>query len=222
MTYSSFDFSKIDPTLAYYHMLAVIAPRPIAWVSTKSAAGVNNLAPFSFFNAFSADPPVLGFAPASKDDGSFKDTYTNIAETADCVINMVSFDLAQQMNISSQATNQDEFKLANLTAIDSTLVKSPRVAEAPVQIEARLLEIINFRKDASGKTRLYRHQDSKAGTTGTGNLIICEALCLHIRNDLIKDGRIDTVSLDLIGRNGRDYYTRANADSMFRLPKSVS
>ncbi len=219
MTYSSFEFSKIDSTQAYYHLLAVIAPRPIAWVSTRSAAGVNNLAPFSFFNAFSADPPVLGFAPASHEDGSFKDTYKNIAETADCVINMVNFDLAKQMNITAQAADSDEFKLSGLTAIASTLVKSPRVAEAPVQIEARLLEIINFRRDTAGKTRLYKHIDSKEGTTGSGNLIICEALCLHIREDLIRDGRIDTASLDLIGRNGRDYYTRANADSMFRLER---
>lgn len=219
MTYSSFDFSKIVPAQAYYHLLAVIAPRPIAWVSSRSAAGINNLAPFSFFNAFSADPPVLGFAPASNADGSFKDTYNNIAETGDCVINMVSFDLAEQMNITAQAADSDEFKLANLKTIDSKLVKSPRVAEAPVQIEARLLEIINFRRDANGKTQLYKHLESKVGTTGSGNLIICEAVCLHIREDLIKDGRIDTVSLDLIGRNGRDYYTRANQDSMFRLER---
>ena len=219
MSYSSFDFSKIDPNQAYYHLLAVIAPRPIAWVSSRSAEGVNNLAPFSFFNAFSANPPVVGFAPASKDDGSYKDTYNNIAATGDCVINMVSHDLAEQMNATAKSSEPDEFKIAGLTAIDSQLVKAPRLAEARVQIEASLLEIINFRRDANGKTKLYYNLPAGDTLNGSGNLILCELLCMHVREDLIRDGRIDTVALDLVGRNGADYYTRANESSMFRISR---
>ncbi len=219
VNYSSFDFSKIDPTQVYYHLLAVIAPRPIAWVSTRSSAGINNLAPFSFFNAFSADPPVVGFAPASKDDGSHKDTYINIAATGDCVINMVSYELAERMNVTAKSPEPDEFKTAGLTAIDSTLVKAPRVAEAPVQIEAKLLEIINFRRDESGRAGLYYKLQSEEGLSGSGNLIVCELVCMHIREDLVRDGRIDTAAIDLIGRNGADYYTRANTASMFRLAR---
>jgi len=218
MSYTSFDFSKIDSTLAYYHLLAVIAPRPIAWVSTRSETGVNNLAPFSFFNAFSADPPVVGFAPATKDDGSHKDTYINIRDTKECVINMVSYDLANKMNISAKDTI-DEFQAAGLTPLSSALVSAPRVAEAPVQIEARLLEIINFRRDSKGLTKLIYSGQDASGLAGTGNLIICELLCMHLREDLIHNGRIDTVALDLVGRNGGDYYTRANSDSMFRLAR---
>ncbi len=244
LNFTSFDFKDLDPQKAYYNLLAVIAPRPIAWVSTRSIEGVNNLAPFSFFNAFSADPPVVGFCPALKDDGTYKDTYVNLATTGNCVINMVSYELAAQMNLTATEIEGDEITYAGLNVIDSNFVKSPRILESPVQLEAKLLEIINFRKDQESKTKLIHWTADKApesleagsaglntkaslGTgfdepsSGSGNLIICELVCMHVREDLVSNGRIDTAALDLIGRNGASYYTRSNQDSMFELKRKA-
>ena len=215
MKFTSFDASEISPKASYYHMIAGIAPRPIAFVSTVSEEGLPNLAPFSFFNAFSANPPVVGFCPGTKADGSEKDTYKNIEETGECVINMVSYEIAEQMKITAAdfAPDEDEFEKSGLEALDSDLVKAPRVALSPFQMEARLIEIIKFRRDAEGKVVM----NSDAAVSGTGNLIICEVLKFHIDESIMHDGQTDPTALDLVGRMGGSLYARASSDSIFTL-----
>jgi flavin reductase (DIM6/NTAB) family NADH-FMN oxidoreductase RutF len=184
----------------YNILLSSVVPRPIAWVSTISAKGQPNLAPFSFFNCVSVDPPLLAFAPGlrtPKDAGSVngepKDTLRNVRETKEFVVNVVSYDLREPMNITSGEYDQtvNEFELASLTPEPSQLVRPPRVGESPVSFECRLHQILDF---------------SKAPTSSS--LVIGKIVAVHIADERLKDGRIDRDSLDLIGRMGGMQYTR--------------
>lgn len=174
-------------------MLLAINPRPIAWVSTVGEDGVNNLAPFSFFQVVSAKPPVVCFSPASKRDGQKKDTLRNIESCRDFVINTVNEDLAKAMNQTSAEypPNVDEFKEVGLTPVTSDLVKSPRVGEAPVSLECKLIQILQF-----GQSPEFAH------------LIIGDVVRMHIRDEFCIDGQLDGWKLNSIGRLWQKYYCR--------------
>lgn len=203
--------SEIAYNELYSIMLNAVAPRPIAWVSTVSAAGRANLAPFSFFNAVCVDPPLLVFAPAmrqSKREGTIssevKDTLRNIRETNEFVVNIVTYDLREAMNLTSgeYESSVNEFELAKLTAEASNLVRAPRVAESPVSFECVLHQILDF---------------SPAPTSSS--LVIGRIVSVHINDAHIKDGKLDRNSLDLIGRMGGIQYTRTTERFEMVRPK---
>ncbi|MBL7941329.1 MAG: flavin reductase, partial [Flavobacteriales bacterium] len=184
-----------------------VAPRPIALTSTINANGEVNLAPFSFFNVFSANPPVAVFSPARRGrDASVKHTYLNVKSVPECVINIVSFDMLQQMNITSTeyASGVNEFVKSGFTQAPSIHVKPPRVAESPAQLECRVNDVIEL------------------GTGGAaGNLVICEVLAIHVRDEVMDEqGRISPAKMDHVARMGGHWYSRANA-GLFELPQPV-
>ncbi len=188
------------------YMLAAVGPRPIAFVSTIDKQGIPNLAPFSFFNAFGSRPPVLVFSPARRGrENTTKHTLENVEEVPECVINMVTFSMAEQMNLASTEFDkgQNEFVKAGFTEQPSLMVKPPRVKESPASFECKVLEI------------------KKTGDLGgAGNLVICEVLALHFNEQVVlEDGKIDIHALDLVGRMGYDFYCRASGEALFELPK---
>jgi flavin reductase (DIM6/NTAB) family NADH-FMN oxidoreductase RutF len=189
----------IDPQAAavsdiYKLMVGVIVPRPIAFVSSISADGVLNLAPFSFFTGISANPPVVCFSPMVRgSDGSTKDTLRNIEAMKEFVVNVVSEDFAPQMNICSTefSPEVDEFAASRLTPLASDLVKPPRVAESRVNMECRLLQIVTI-------------SDKPLG----GSLVIGEVVRFHVADELVHDFKIDPDLLRPVGRMGGPTYTR--------------
>lgn len=184
-------------------MLGCIAPRPIAWVSTLSEDGVMNLAPYSFFNAFSSNPPIVVFSSNRRvGNNTTKDTLHNIFATKEAVINVVNFDLMRKMALTSVEFPADisEFEKAGLTPIPSEIVKPYRVAESPAQFECVVDDIITL-----------------GDKGGAGHLIICNVVKLHISEDVIDNNRIDPDKIDLIGRMGRAFYTRASGDAIHTL-----
>lgn len=189
-------------------LLGGVSPRPIALVSTISENGVNNLSPFSFFNAFSANPPIVAFSASKRvRDGSFKDTYNNIIATKECVIQAVTYDMVEQVSLSSTEyeTGIDEFIKSGLTPIDSYIVKAKRVKESPFQMECKLVNMINLGTDK-----------------GAGNLAICEVVYFHVDDDIFDKGIIQPNLIDLVGRNSGDFYTRANGDALFEIEKPLA
>jgi len=173
---------------------AMVAPRPIAWVSTLSANGVLNLAPFSFFNAMSDNPPtvVIGFSGGHIEGGP-KDTLDNITETGEYVCNVVTYELRDAMNITSQTASrsQNEFELANLTPIPSTLVTPPRLKESPVNMECKLLQVIDLPCD-------------KEGSSNT--MLLGQVVGIHISDEILHEGMIDMSKFQQLSRLGyRDY-----------------
>lgn len=187
-------------------MLAGIGPRPIALVATVSNDGIRNLAPFSFFNAFGANPPTLAFSPARRGrDGSTKDTYHNLMDTGECTVQVVTYSIVEQVNIASTEVGPevDEFVLSGLTPVDSDLVRAPRVKESPFQMECKLQQMIPLGEGP-----------------GSGNLAICEIVRFHVEESLfLEDGKLDINALDAVGRNGYNYYTRASGSALFTLDK---
>lgn len=190
------------------YLLGSVGPRPIAFASTIDKDGNKNLSPFSFFNVFSANPPIAIFSPAkSGRTNTQKDTYNNIKETMEVVINVVNFDIVQQMSLSSTAyeSHVDEFVKSGLTPIASELVKPFRVKESPVQIECIVREVVELGDEG-----------------GSGNLVISEIKLLHINDDILnEEGTIDQRKIDLVGRMGGDYYVRANGEALFEVPKPI-
>ncbi len=184
-----------------------IAPRPIALVSTLSAAGDRNLSPFSFFNAFGGNPPTVCISPSRRQrDGTVKDTYNNLVATQECVIQAVTYSMVQQVSLASTEypTGVDEFLKSGLTPISSEIVKPPRVAESPFQMECVVKDVIHL---GDGK--------------GSGNLIICEVVRFHISESVLVDGVIHPDAIDLVGRNSADFYTRASGDAIFAVKKPL-
>ncbi len=178
----------------YKLMVGVIVPRPIAFVSSLSPDGVRNLAPFSFFTAVSANPPVICFSPMIRGrDGARKDTLNNIEQTGEFVVNIVSEDFAQQMNIASTEFDPhiDEFTESGLTAIPSDLVKPPRVGESKVNMECRLVQIVHVSPKPLG-----------------GSLVLGEVLRFHVADEIFSNYKIDPDGLRAIGRMGGPTYTR--------------
>jgi len=202
---------RIDPKelpVAKLHgyLLGAVAPRPIAFVSTIDKDGIRNLSPFSFFNAFSANPPICVFSPARRGtDNTTKHTFENAKVVDEVVINVVSYDIVQQMSLSSTdyPREVDEFTKSGLTPIDSELVRPARVKESPVQMECKVKEIIELGQEG-----------------GAGNLVICEILLMHIDEGVLNDqGSIDPNAIDLVARMGGNWYTRANGSSLFEVEK---
>ncbi len=184
-------------------LLSAVLPRPIAFVSTISAAGVPNLAPFSFFNAVGNSPPAIIFSPATRPDGTLKDTVVNLREVPECVVHVVPHAICDGMNLASYPfpPEVDEFTAAGFTPIPSRFVRPPRAAESPVQMECRLIQIVPV-----GEGPL------------SGNLCICEILCFHVADEmLLPDGSIDVARLDAVGRLGGDDYSTTR--DRFALPK---
>ena len=189
----------IDPGQADYRdvyklMTGVIVPRPIAFVSTVSAEGIRNLAPFSFFTGISANPPVICFSPMVRaSDGQHKDTLRNIEATGEFVVNVVSEEFGDRMNACSgeYPPEVDEFEVSGLTAIPSDLVKPPRVAESKVNMECRLAQIVHVSAKPLG-----------------GSIVLGEVLRFHIRDELLDGYKIDPDGLRAIGRMGGPSYVR--------------
>ncbi|RMA66325.1 flavin reductase family protein [Ulvibacter antarcticus] len=199
---------EISTAKLHGYLLGAIAPRPIAFASTVDADGNVNLSPFSFFNVFSANPPIMIFSPARRvRDNTTKHTLENVIATKEVVINIVSYNMVQQMSLASTeyAEGVNEFKKAGFTEAPSTLVKPPRVAESPVQFECKVNEVIALGKEG-----------------GAGNLIICEVVQLHIDEAILdEDGRIDPVKIDTVARMGGNWYNRAK-EGIFEVPKPLS
>jgi flavin reductase (DIM6/NTAB) family NADH-FMN oxidoreductase RutF len=190
----------------YRILLSSVAPRPIAWVSTLNN-GHLNLAPFSFFNAVSAKPPLLGFSPSLRlVDGHSapKDTLHNIRETGEFVVNVVTFAVADAMNLTSGEydSSVDEFALAKLNTRPSQVVRPPQVAESPVSFECKLNRIIDFGTEPP-----------------SGSLVMGEIVCVHLEESVLKEERLDPDTLDLIGRMGGVQYSRTTERFDLKRPE---
>jgi flavin reductase (DIM6/NTAB) family NADH-FMN oxidoreductase RutF len=207
--------SQLEHREVYNILLSAVAPRPIAWVSSLSASGQPNLAPFSFFNAVCAEPPLLAFAPSMRSPkksgaeagdptGKPKDTLRNIRETKEFVINVVTNELAEAMNLTSGDYDSaiNEFEVAKLASAPSKLVRPRRVAESPVSFECKLHQILDFNPGPEG-----------------GSLVIGEIVSIHVDDRHLKEGRLDRNSLDLIGRMGGIQYTRTTQRFEMARPK---
>ena len=205
----SIDPKDLPVQKLHQYLLGAIGPRPIAFASTVDAEGKPNLAPFSFFNVFSANPPILIFSPArSGRTNTTKDTYNNVKIVPEVVINVVNYDIVHQMSLASSpyAPGVNEFEKAGFTALKSDSVKPFRVAESPVQFECKVNEVIELGTEG-----------------GAGNLIICEVVKIHVHDEVLdSNGMIDQQKIDLVARMGGDWYSRANAESMFEITKPIS
>lgn len=190
------------------YLLSAVGPRPIAFASTLDQEGNPNLSPFSFFNVFSANPPILIFSPARRGrDNTTKHTYENVKEVAEVVINVVNHDMVEQMSLSSTEYPKgvNEFIKAGFTPLESETIKPFRVKESPVQFECKVNEVVEL---GSGG--------------GAGNLVICEVLMIHINDDVLdEDGKIDQRKIDLVGRMGGNWYCHANGNALFEVEKPL-
>ncbi len=199
---------EIPSSQLHGYLLGSVTPRPIAFASTIDKDGNVNLSPFSFFNCFGYNPPLLIFSPARRGrDNTTKHTYENVLEVQEVVINIVSYSMVQQMSLASTEYPKgiNEFEKAGFTAVPSTLIKPPRVAEAPVSMECNVLQIV------------------PTGTEGgAGNLVICEVILMHIKEEVLDaQGKIDPFKLDAVARLGGDWYCRVQGDAIFKVPKPL-
>ncbi len=186
-----------------------IAPRPICFASTIDLEGNVNLSPFSFFNMFSTNPPICIFSPARRvRDNTIKHTLENVMEVKECVINIVNYSMVQQMSLASSeyAKGINEFEKSGFTMMPSEIVGPPRVAEAPVQFECVVTQIIPL-----------------GDQNGAGNLILAEIKLIHISESVLGDnGKIDQNKMDLVARLGGDWYCRVTEDNLFKIPKPIT
>jgi flavin reductase (DIM6/NTAB) family NADH-FMN oxidoreductase RutF len=186
-----FDPASLSARDAYRLMISCIIPRPIAFVTTLSREGVSNLAPFSFFNGVTSDPPVISIAVATKRDGSKKDTWRNIEETGEFVVNVVVPELMDAVILGAKELphNVSELELAGLETLPSLQVKPPRLAGSPIHLECRLLKIVEVEE--------------------TG-LILGRVAMVHAKDEIVEGGRVDPRRLTFVGRMGDDFYCRVN------------
>jgi Conserved protein/domain typically associated with flavoprotein oxygenases, DIM6/NTAB family len=197
--------SEMEPREAYALLLHCVAPRPIAFVSTVSAEGVPNLAPFSFFMAGGANPPSVVISPTTARDGSPKDTLRNIEATGEYVINVVTYDLRERMNHASAEFpyGVSEWEQAGFEPAPARLVKPARVADSPLALECRLFQIVPH-----GQGGL------------SANYVIGEVVCFHVAESLLTEGgAVDPTRVDYVARMGDAWYARAHAESMFEMPR---
>jgi flavin reductase (DIM6/NTAB) family NADH-FMN oxidoreductase RutF len=204
----SIDPKEISTGKRHQYLLGAIGPRPIAFASTLDDKGRPNLSPFSFFNVFSANPPILIFSPARRGrDNTVKHTYLNAKATKEVVINVVDFKIVQQMSLSSTEYQEgvNEFDKAGFTMLKSDVVKPFRVAESPAQFECKILEVKELGEEG-----------------GAGNLVICEVVKMHFDEAILnEEGFIDQYKIDQVARMGGNWYTRANM-GLFEVPKPLS
>ena len=205
----SFTPKELTVAKMHHYLLGAIGPRPIAFASTIDGNGQANLAPFSFFNVFSANPPILIFSPArSGRTNTTKDTYNNVKAHPEVVINVVNFDIVEQMSLASSPypAGESEFVKSGLTPIPSDLVKPFRVKESPVQFECKVNQVIELGTEG-----------------GAGNLIICEVVKFHIDESYLDENQlIDQQKIDLVARMGGNWYCRASEHAMFELEKPIT
>lgn len=205
----SFKTSDLTTLQIQSYLNHSVAPRPICFASTIDKGGNVNLSPFSFFNVFSVNPPVCVFSPSRRvRDNTTKHTLENLKEVPECVINIVNYDMVQQVSLSSveYAKGTNEFIKSGLTPVASDLVKPPRVAESYVQFECVVRDIIHL-----------------ADTPGAGNLVIAEIKIIHINEEILDaNGQIDQAKINLVARLGGDWYCRVTADNLFKVAKPVS
>jgi flavin reductase (DIM6/NTAB) family NADH-FMN oxidoreductase RutF len=203
----SLDPKDLTTGTLHGYLLSAVAPRPIAFASTIDEDGNANLSPFSFFNVFSANPPILIFSPARRvRDNTIKHTLENVEAVKEVVINVVNYDIVHQMSLTSTEypDNVNEFEKAGLTMLPSDKVKPFRVAESPIQFECKVNDIIHLGKEG-----------------GAGNLVICEVVKLHIADEVMNaDNTINQEALDLVARAGGSYYSRAKR-GFFEIPKPL-
>ena len=200
--------NKIPTGKLHGYLLGAVAPRPIAFASTIDVDGNPNLSPFSFFNVFGSNPPIMIFSPARRvRNNTTKHTLDNALATKEVVINVVNYDIVQQMSLSSTEYPEgvNEFEKAGFTMLPSDEIKPFRVAESPVQFECKVNDVI-FTGDEGG----------------AGNLIVCEVVKIHIADDVLdENGAIDQYKIDLVARAGGSYYSRAR-DGFFEIPKPIA
>lgn len=204
----SLEPKDLSPAKLQGYLQSAVAPRPIAFASTMSKSGKPNLSPFSFFNVFSSNPPILIFSPARRvRDNTVKHTLINCAATGEVVINVVNYNMVQQTSLASTeyADGVNEFLKSGLTQIPSEVVKPYRVKESPVQFECKVNQIIPLGTEG-----------------GAGNLIICEVVKIHIDEAILdENGAIDQYKIDLVSRLGKNWYSRSN-QGLFEVPKPIS
>ncbi|WP_405203159.1 flavin reductase family protein [Dokdonia sp. LLG6352-1] len=202
------DPKDIPVSELFGHLTGAVGPRPIAFASTVDKDGNVNLAPFSFFNVFGANPPILVYSPSrSGRDNTTKNTLDNVLEVAECTVNMVNYAMVQQMSLASTAYAKgvNEFVKAGLTELASEMVTPPRVAESPVQFECKVVEVKALGNEG-----------------GAGNLVICEILKMHIDKTILTDaGTIDPLKIDQVSRMGGNWYSRAK-EGLFEVPKPIA
>jgi flavin reductase (DIM6/NTAB) family NADH-FMN oxidoreductase RutF len=193
------------PKLQAY-LQGTVSPRPIAFVSSVDANGLVNLSPFSFFNMFSMNPPILVFSPSRRvRDNTTKHTLQNVLEVPEVVINVVSYEMVEKASLASCdfPKGTSEFVKAGFTELPSVKVKPPRVAESPVSFECKVKQVIPLGSEG-----------------GAGNLVICEVILLHLKEEIVDaEGKVNPHKLDAVARMGGDYYCRAFGESVFTVPK---
>lgn len=208
-SYTTYQPSDLEPRKLHGCLLGGIAPRPIAFVSTVNGRGEVNLAPFSYFNVFSAQPPLVIFSPARRGrDGTTKHTWDNVQEVPEVVVNLVDHQMVQACSLASTdyGTGVNEFVKAGLTPVDSEAVQPPRVAESPVQLECKVVKV-----------------ESLGDHGGAGQLVFAEIVRMHFRDEVLSDAGVpDATKLDLVGRCGGDHYVRASGDALFTVPKPLA
>ncbi|MAP01990.1 MAG: flavin reductase [Flavobacteriales bacterium] len=194
---------------AHHYLLGAVGPRPICFASTIDSKGNRNLAPFSFFNVFSSNPPVAIFSPArSGRTGKQKDTYNNVKQVPEVVINLVNYNMVEQMSLSSSPyqPNVDEFIKSGFTPIASETIRPYRVKESPVQMECDVFNIMELGENG-----------------GAGNLIMCKIKKIHIQDDILDNNNmIDQHKIDLVSRMGGNWYCRSDKNSMFEITKPIT
>ncbi|HLO56148.1 MAG TPA: flavin reductase family protein [Saprospiraceae bacterium] len=192
----------------HQYIIGAVAPRPIAFVSTLDENGIQNLAPYSFFNAFSSNPPIVVFSSNRRvSDNTTKDTLHNVRVSKECVVNVVPYSIVRQMSLASVEfpSEVSEFGKVGLTPEPSETVSAPRVLESPINMECRVKDIIELGEHG-----------------GAGHLIICEVTMIAVSESVINGDRLDPHKLDLMGRMGRNYYVRASGDAVMEIYQSVT
>jgi flavin reductase (DIM6/NTAB) family NADH-FMN oxidoreductase RutF len=201
---------KAIPTAELHQILvSAVAPRPIAFASTISESGEPNIAPYSFFNVFSSNPPTMVFSSNRRvSDGTTKDTLSNVEHNMEVVINVVPHSLVRQMTVASiqYPTGVSEFEKSGLTPVPSDIVKPFRIKESPVQFECKASQIIPLGEEG-----------------GAGHLIICEVVKIHLNEDILdEEGKINPHKIDLMGRLGRAFYVRASGEAVYKFYQPVT
>lgn len=208
MAYKSFEPKDLAQPDLHQYLLSAVAPRPICFASTVDKGGQVNLSPFSFFNVFSSNPPILIFSPSRRGrDNTTKHTHENVMEVPEVVINIVNHPMVEQMSLSSTEYDRgvNEFVKAGFTSVASDLVGPPRVGEAPVAFECKVNEV-----------------KALGNGPGAGNLVIAEVLKVHIREEYLNEQmKLDSKKLDLVARMGGSWYCRAEPHAMFEIPKPL-
>lgn len=203
------DPSSLSTQQVQAFLQSAVAPRPIALASTINAAGEVNLSPFSFFNLFSANPPIVIFSPARRvTNGTTKHTLENVQEIPEVVINIVNYAMVEQMSLSSTEYEKgvNEFIKSGLTPLPSKKIRPPRVAESPVALECSVEQVIPL-----------------GDGPGAGNLVVAKVQLLHIQDAYLNPaGQLDTEKLDLVARMGANWYCRASGDALFEIPKPLT